>query len=161
MPPVFPDLNAGYWRGDISRTNVLECLNPSACIGGRGMDVSSSSSSSSNFNSASGGDHSVLVSATATVGVQYDESRYCVEGHKGAYCSVCADGYRRFSGQQLCISCAGGWSNGARGMLWVLGIASPLLLIVFVVFLIGGVPAVSQASYSMFSCCAYATLKMT
>ncbi|CAN0265527.1 unnamed protein product, partial [Pylaiella littoralis] len=142
-------LSEGYWRGDTTRTNVLECHNPSACIGGRGMDTSSSSSSSSSS------DASVPVSAGATTAAtnKYDESRYCVEGHKGAYCSVCVDGYRRFSEQQLCISCAGGFSSSARGLLWGMVVAAAMLLITLAVFLVGGVKAISQLKRKLAGCC--------
>lgn len=77
--------------GNITRTNVLECLNPSACIGDRGFGGSSAS--------------------------KMDVSRYCMEGHKDACCSVCADGYRRFSWKHLCFSCDGQWSIGASLVL--------------------------------------------
>lgn len=86
---------------------------------------------------------------TATVNANFVESRYCVEGHKGAYCSVCADGYQRFYGGQMCISCDGRWSSSARGILWVMGVAATVLLISLVAFLVGGVKAVSQASHFM------------
>ncbi|CAN0240311.1 unnamed protein product [Pylaiella littoralis] len=134
-------LAKGYWRGDITKTYVHECLNPSACVGGRGIESSSSSSSEDE------NDDSVAVSTAilnATTSNTYDDSRYCVEGHKGAYCSVCADGYRRFSGGQLCVSCTGGWSSGLQAMLWALAAVACYLLMTLVVFLIGGVSAISQ-----------------
>lgn len=82
-------------------------------------------------------------------GSKMDELRYCREGHKGAYCSLCADGYRRFSQGHLCYSCDGTWTSGASLVLWVLVSAVLmllLLLIVLVAFLEGGVVAVSEAS---------------
>lgn len=136
----------GYWRGDITRTFVRECLNPSACVGGRGIGSSSDSDSDSD---------SVITAAVTTTASpatldSYDETRYCVEGHKGAYCAVCADRYRRISGGQLCVSCDGGWSGGARAAVWVLGAAAPVVLIVLVVFLVGGLAALSQVSVVFF-----------
>eukprot|EP00752_Nemacystus_decipiens_P008583 g7664.t1 len=144
-------LATGYWRGDITRTFVRECLNPSACIGGRGTDTTSSAGASSD---------SVISAAVTTTTTSsttpakapadfYDETRYCVEGHKGAYCAVCAAGYRRISRGQLCVSCDGGWSGGARATVWVLGVVAPVLLGVLVVFLVGGVAAVAQIKHKL------------
>ncbi|CAN0176193.1 unnamed protein product, partial [Scytosiphon promiscuus] len=146
MPGVTLDtlpLAEGYWRGDITRTFVRECLNPSACVGGRGMDTSSSlSSSGSSAGATSAG--TVTTAFAAASSVDYDETRYCVEGHKGAYCAVCADGYRRLSAGQLCVSCEGGWSGSARAALWLLVVATPLALVALVVFLVGGPSAALQ-----------------
>ncbi|CAM9678213.1 unnamed protein product [Pylaiella littoralis] len=141
-------LAKGYWRGNISDTNIHECLNPSACVGGRGMNSSSSSSEDEN-------DDSVVVSAAATNAINsntYDDSRYCEEGHKGAYCSVCAVGYRRFSRGQLCNSCAGEWSIGLEATLLALAVGACFLLITLVVFLIGGVTAVLQFKKKLSGC---------
>lgn len=138
----------GFWRGDISRTFIRECPNPSACAGGRGINASSPSSSPvGTIAAASSSPLTTAATATATSdGTGYlEETRYCVEGHKGAYCSVCAEGYRRLSGgQQLCVSCGGGWSRGARTALWVLGVLSPLLVLALMVFLVSGLAALTE-----------------
>lgn len=61
--------------------------------------------------------------------------------------AVCANGYRRMSAGQLCVSCEGGWSNSAKVALWLLVVAAPLALVALVVFLVGGPPAVLQVSF--------------
>lgn len=140
--------NTGYWRGDITKTYVHECLDPRACVGGRGMDVSSPGDNDDDNDDS----RAAFTAATATTNTntitRYDESRYCVKGHKGAYCSVCADGFRRLSGGQLCKSCAGDWGRGVRAVLWVFAAVALLLLITLVVYLIGGATALSQARLS-------------
>lgn len=61
--------------------------------------------------------------------------------------AVCEDGYRKLSAGQLCVSCEGGWSSGARVTLWLLVVAAPLALVALVVFLVGGPPAALQVRF--------------
>lgn len=71
------------------------------------------------------------------------DTRYCSEGYRGVYCSLCAEDYRKISGNH-CMSCGGAWGLGATMLLWAAVALLPLLLLMIFVFLLGGLTAVWQ-----------------
>lgn len=72
------------------------------------------------------------------------DSRYCSEGYRGVYCSVCVEGYRKLSSEE-CSKCQEALGlNTDVLFLIVFSVLTLVALVLVVLFLIGGPQAICK-----------------
>ncbi|CAM9693016.1 unnamed protein product, partial [Phaeothamnion confervicola] len=103
----------GYWRIDSTSADVLECLEPSACVGGNFTFSSSSSATASRRRLAT----------------MYEGDAYCAEGYEGLKCAVCSSNY--YAVGYVCSQCDAG--NRASKIISIVLLGAAIVIFVLLV----------------------------